>query len=55
MSLIHSKCEETDSQERPIILTFRFWNSGARLAARANSVVHTGVKSAGCENSMAHL
>jgi hypothetical protein len=36
-------------------LTPRLSNSGAKLAALANSVVHTGVKSAGWENKMAQL
>lgn len=36
-------------------LTPSFSNSGINCATRANSVVHTGVKSLGCENKMPHL
>src|SRR5262245_56506006 len=36
-------------------LTLRFSNSLASLAVYPSSVVHTGVKSLGCENSTAHL
>src|SRR3954464_2982178 len=35
-------------------LTPRFWNSPASAAVLPSSVVHTGVKSAGCENSTTH-
>src|SRR5216684_2288583 len=35
--------------------TLRFSNSGARRENSMNSVVQTGVKSAGCENSSTHL
>lgn len=41
--------------ESAIILTLRLLNSGASLAARPSSVVHTGVKSRGWENRMPHL
>ncbi len=34
-------------------LVFRFWNSGSSLASAPSSVVHTGVKSFGCEKSTA--
>lgn len=55
MSSIHFKCDSTESIERAIGLTFRFSNSGYNWATRDNSVVQTGVKSAGCENKMPHL
>src|SRR5215469_8526404 len=35
-------------------LTFRRWNSGLSFATEPSSVVHTGMKSLGCENSTAH-
>ncbi len=37
----------------PMILQLRFSNSGCRPAMYPSSVVHTGVKSFGCENRMA--
>lgn len=40
---------------KPINLTLRFSNSPFSFAKAPSSVVHTGVKSAGCENRMAHL
>jgi hypothetical protein len=43
------------SQEWAITLTPRFLNSWSWTAMRPNSVVQTGVKSAGCENSKHHL
>src|SRR5712691_12093938 len=43
------------STDRPMHCTLRFSNSGARRENSMNSVVHTGVKSAGCENSNTHL
>src|SRR5713101_3835104 len=36
-----------------MILQLRFWNSGCNPAMYPSSVVHTGVKSLGCENKMA--
>jgi len=36
-------------------LTLRFVNSGYNFATFASSVVHTGVKSAGCENRIPQL
>jgi len=39
----------------PIILTPLASNSPFNLANAPNSVVHTGVKSAGCENNTAHF
>ena len=40
---------------KPINLTLRFSNSPFSFANAPSSVVHTGVKSAGCENRIAHL
>src|ERR671932_7206 len=37
-----------------MIFTFRLSNSGLIFAMYPSSVVHTGVKSLGCENSTAH-
>src|SRR5581483_5166493 len=51
----HAICEYTLSTELPINCTLRFSNSGLRLENSTNSVVHTGVKSAGWENSNTHL
>jgi len=39
----------------PISWTFLFWNSSHLLARATNSVVHTGVKSAGWLNRITHL
>jgi hypothetical protein len=36
-----------------MIVQFRFWNSGWSPAIQPSSVVHTGVKSFGCENRIA--
>lgn len=55
ISSIHFKCDSAVSMDSAIGLTLRFWNSGYNLATRANSVVQTGVKSAGCEKRMPHL
>src|SRR6185369_5802929 len=55
MSSAHFLCESDASTLRPMILQFRFSNSGLSRAASPNSVVQTGVKSFGCENRTAHL
>src|SRR2546423_1519735 len=55
MFLIHAMCAGTESTERPISCTLRFLNSSERLANSTNSVVQTGVKSAGCEKRTTHL
>lgn len=55
ISLIQLWCESTASQDKAIHLILRFVNSGIRDATAPNSVVHTGVKSAGCENRIPHL
>jgi hypothetical protein len=41
--------------ESPSSSQLMAWKSAWRLAKAMNSVVHTGVKSAGCENSTSHL
>ena len=43
------------SIESPISSQLSFWNSLAMLAKVMNSVVQTGVKSAGCENRITHF
>src|SRR5580700_11942648 len=55
MSSDHLACLSTGSTERPISLTPRLSNSGFSLASAPSSVVQTGVKSLGCENSSAQL
>src|SRR5471030_489886 len=54
MSLIQLACDSAGSTDSAIALTLRLSNSGLSLAVRPNSVVQTGVKSAGCENSTTH-
>src|SRR5215467_6477667 len=55
MSSDHLACRSTGSTERPISLMPRLSNSGFNFASAPSSVVHTGVKSLGCENSIAQL
>src|SRR3954471_22067254 len=55
MSSDHLAWRSTGSTERPISLTPRLSNSGFSLASAPSSVVQTGVKSLGCENSSAQL
>lgn len=55
MSEIHSPWDLRSFAERPMSFTPLWSNDGFNLAKAPNSVVHTGVKSAGCENRMAHL
>src|SRR5579864_5434742 len=55
MSLIHSLCDSALSTDKAIVFTLRFSNSPASLAVNPSSVVQTGVKSAGCENSTPQL
>src|ERR1700685_957808 len=55
MSLIHSLCDSALSTDNAIVFTLRLSNSLASLAVRPSSVVQTGVKSAGCENSTPQL
>src|ERR1700741_2870504 len=53
MSCAHLLCCVTGSTLSPIILQLRFAKSGSSPAMYPSSVVHTGVKSLGCENRMA--
>src|SRR5471032_769422 len=55
MSSIHLWCESTGSTDRAMALTPRLANSSLSLAVKPSSVVHTGVKSAGWENSTPQL
>src|SRR3954453_15602980 len=54
MSLTQPSCRSTGSTERPITFTLRLSNSGLIFAMYPSSVVQTGVKSLGWENSTAH-
>src|SRR5580658_162533 len=55
MSAAHFLWLSTGSTESPMILTPRLSNSGFSRAMVPSSVVQTGVKSFGCENSTAQL
>ena len=55
MSLIQLLCDSTGSQDRAMHLMLRLANSGISAATAPNSVVQTGVKSAGCEKRTPHL
>lgn len=55
LTSIHLRCDSTELHDKPITFTPNFVNSGINVATRANSVVHTGVKSFGCENKIPHL
>src|SRR5713226_1657715 len=55
MSSDHFAWLVTGSTESPISLTPRLSNSGFNFASTPSSVVQTGVKSLGCENSSAQL
>src|SRR5471032_2511195 len=55
MSSDHFACLSTGSTLSPINLTPRLSNSGFSFARAPSSVVQTGVKSFGCENSNAQL
>src|SRR5258706_14660468 len=52
MSLAQRAWSLTGSTDSPMTLQFRLANSGSSFARAPSSVVHTGVKSLGCENSM---
>src|SRR5436189_5452547 len=54
MSFAQASWSPVESIETPMILTPRLSNSGLILAIYPSSVVHTGVKSFGCENRIAH-
>src|SRR5262245_49514165 len=55
MSWLQPSWSERPSTDRPITLTLRLSNSGLSAATRPSSVVQTGVKSLGCENSTPQL
>src|SRR5438128_7937534 len=52
MSFVHPLCDSSGSTLIAITLTPRFSNSPLTRAMYPSSVVHTGVKSLGCENRM---
>src|SRR3954464_7239049 len=54
MSCAHLAWLSMGSTDRPMIFTPRRSNSGLMLAMQPSSVVQTGVKSRGCENSTPH-
>src|SRR3954451_11755323 len=51
MSADQARCEEAGSTETAATLVSRAANSSRSRATAPSSVVHTGVKSAGCESS----
>ncbi len=53
--LSHAIWEYRESTERPTSSVFMALNSSIIDANVMNSVVHTGVKSAGCENRTTHF
>src|SRR6187455_720394 len=55
MSFAQRLWSSTGSADRPMTLALRLSNSGFIFAMVPSSVVHTGVKSLGCENRIAHL
>ena len=55
MSWIHFLWSSTELQESAMTFAFLFSNSGTIFATTPSSVVQTGVKSAGWENSTPHL
>ena len=55
MSPTQPLCESSGSTERPMTLTLRLSNSGLSAATAPSSVVQTGVKSFGWENSTPQL
>src|SRR5712691_4299169 len=55
MSLTQFLWSLTGSMLKPMILVLRLSNSGLSFAMYPSSVVHTGVKSFGCEKRIAHL
>ncbi len=54
MSFAHLVWFPTGSTLNPMTFVLRLSNSGFRRAMYPSSVVQTGVKSLGCENSTAH-
>src|SRR3954451_9152691 len=55
MSSDQPLCLSSGSTDRPRIFTLRLSNSGFMAAIVPSSVVHTGVKSFGCENRTPQL
>ena len=55
MSSIQRLCDSTGSTDSATTFTLRFAKSSLSFAVSPSSVVQTGVKSAGCENSTPHL
>jgi hypothetical protein len=55
MFCVQARCENTLSIDRPSNSQFMALKVSAAFAKPMNSVVHTGVKSAGCENRISHL
>src|SRR6187200_1339725 len=54
MSFAHPSWSPVESTDNPMIFTFLRSNCGFIFAMYPSSVVHTGVKSFGCENKTAH-
>src|SRR6266702_2355414 len=54
MSFAHPLWSPVESTDNPMIFTFLRSNCGFIFAMYPSSVVHTGVKSFGCENKTAH-
>src|SRR6516225_11713800 len=54
MSFSHDLWSLTGSMLMPMIFVLRLSNSGLSFAMYPSSVVHTGVKSLGCEKRIAH-
>src|SRR5581483_8670548 len=55
MSFAHFLWSSTGSADKPMIFALRLSNSAFIFAMVPSSVVHTGVKSLGCEKRIAHL
>src|SRR5438067_1046813 len=55
MSPLHRSCASSGSTLKPMTFVLRFANSALSRATVPSSVVHTGVKSFGCEKSTAQL
>ena len=55
MSWAQPWCDSIGSTETPISFALRLSKSPLRFANSPSSVVHTGVKSAGCEKSTPQL
>ncbi len=55
MLRVQARCENRLSIDRPSNSQFMLLKVSAAFAKPMNSVVHTGVKSAGCEKRISHL